>query len=355
MKKTISYFLKKRIRLIVIITIVLLLIAVLSMHKKAYIEYYYDYVTDNSIKGPGTSPFAFLATIGAILSIFMPIYEFGFKMKKISIDQMYSLPIKREKLYLSKFIAGFITILIPITILYLDLFINVAVSEHMFEMIYFLPYYFVLVFVMLMTYSMYSFFFTRANTLVDGIVNMFALTFVLALFILLLDEIACNIGGGLYVLWYPFTFIVDYFNNKISETGLKQIDRFDPYEVDSQKIIALMIVLVIAIVCAVLFVLLNKKEKAENCMQVSNSWFSYRTIIPAYLSMFLLLMIMTGAEFFSMLFVCVAAYIAYIAYRRSFKIKKCDYIVLVVTIVASFIVGVVLSELILPNIGIIHY
>ena len=99
MVKTISYFLKKRIKLIGIITIVILLYAVLSMHKKSYLEYFYDFVTDGSIKGPGTSPFYFLATIGALLSIFMPVYEFGFKMKKISVDQMYSLPIKREKLY----------------------------------------------------------------------------------------------------------------------------------------------------------------------------------------------------------------------------------------------------------------
>ena len=74
-----------------------------------------------------------------------------------------------------------------------------------------------------------------------------------------------------------------------------------------------------------------------------------------FLSIFLILMITTGADAFTMLFVCVAAYIAYIAYRRNVKIKKCDYIVLAITIGASIIIAVILGELIFPNTGVIHY
>ena len=56
-------------------------------------------------------------------------------------------------------------------------------------------------------------------------------------------------------------------------------------------------------------------------MQISNSWFSYKTMIPLYFSMICLNMC-DGAELLSFIFLFVGTYVAYIIFRRSLKIKK---------------------------------
>ena len=44
------------------------------------------------------NPITMIAVIGIALSIGVPIIEFSYRMRKITIDQMYSFPIKREKI-----------------------------------------------------------------------------------------------------------------------------------------------------------------------------------------------------------------------------------------------------------------
>ena len=59
----------------------------------------------------------YVISLGLGLAI-TPIVEFSFKMKKITMDQAYSLPIKREKLYLTRYIIGFLEIVVPFTLSY---------------------------------------------------------------------------------------------------------------------------------------------------------------------------------------------------------------------------------------------
>jgi hypothetical protein len=111
----IKYNLKNRTLLILITTIVFLAIGFALYIDGDFLRYYHFYnrVTNQSFNviGPDSSPILFITIMACILCTIIPVIEFSFKMSKISIDQMYSLPIKREKLYMAKFISGFIEIL----------------------------------------------------------------------------------------------------------------------------------------------------------------------------------------------------------------------------------------------------
>ena len=60
-----------------------------------------------------------ISLIYTILGIFcavVPVLMYSFKMNKRSVDAFYSLPIKKEKMYLVKTLMGLLLVLIPYTI-----------------------------------------------------------------------------------------------------------------------------------------------------------------------------------------------------------------------------------------------
>lgn len=350
MVKTIKYFLKRKYLFMGIVTAVLLLISFSNFHRKSFISEYgiYNKITEyyTHVKGPATLDIGFIWEGAILLCCFVPFFDFGFKMRKVNIDQMYSLPIKREKLYLAKFIVGFISILVPITVAYIDVVINVAFAKHMYDMIYFLPFYFALVFSMLILYSTTCFFFTRANTVVDGIVNVIAVMFAGCLFMGVLEE-AFSIGDPLSnITWYPIYWVNEFFQAKLCEKHMPlEIDYRIDYSNEPYNYFGLAMMTLLGIVSFVLFIYLNKKEKAENSMQVSNSWFSYKFFIPFYMSLLIMYLILQSAEFIAIILIAIACYVAYIIYRRTIKIKKYDYIVLASCFVLAIILGLTLDAI----------
>ena len=89
---------------------------------------------------------------------------------------------------------------------------------------------------------------------------------------------------------------------------------------------------------------LNKEDKAENSMQISNSWFSYRTMIPIYFSTICLILCDEG-ELVSFIFLFVGTYVAYIIFRRSLKIKKWDIITTAICFVSVIILYIIIDNL----------
>lgn len=346
MIKTIKYFLKKKYLFMGIATAVLLLISFSTFHSKSFIAQYsqYDKVLEDHIwiKGPADLNLNFIWFGAIVLCLIVPILDFSFKMRKIHIDQMYSLPIKREKLYLAKFIVGFISILIPITIVFIDVVINVAFAEHMYEIIYFLPFYFAIVFSMLILYSTTCFFYTRANTIVDGIFNIAAIMLAGCLFMGVLEE-TFHIGDPISNMpWYPIYWVNNFFEVKLREAHMPlELGYKLSYDNMPYNYFGLGMMTLLGIASFVLFVYLNKKEKAENSMQVSSSWFSYKFFIPFYMGFLIMYLILQSAQFITIILVTIAAYVGYIIFRRTVKIKKVDYIVLASCFVLAIILGLV--------------
>ena len=56
------------------------------------------------VEHPMNCPIVYYTVISLVLVAVVPLFEFSFKMKKVSVDEFYKFPIKREKLYLVKYI-----------------------------------------------------------------------------------------------------------------------------------------------------------------------------------------------------------------------------------------------------------
>ena len=360
MLKMIKYNLKNRTLLILITTIVFLAIGFALYIDDDFLRYYHFYnrVTDQSfdVIGPDSSPILFITIMACILCTIIPVIEFSFKMSKISIDQMYSLPIKREKLYIAKFISGFIEILIPVSVVFIFCLLKVLFSNHMYETIYFLPYFVCLILFMFFLYSTITFFFTRGNTVIDGIINIVLIIFVVELFSSTIDSMLWGnirnyFDSGYCYLYSPISILSILFDNKLSAEAINKLHTmYDEYyytvrvNLTTYEIVSVIIFILIGIGSTILFVLLNKKDKAEDSMQVSNSWFSYKVFIPVYMSLISLLM-MDGSELIAFVFLFVGTYIAYVIYRRSLKIKKWDIIVPVICFVSMMVIYIVIENL----------
>lgn len=345
----IKCYLKKRMLFILIVSIICWLLAVVTVHTNDFVKNYY--VSEDVLKpGPTNSPFTFITIIACILCTLIPVIEFSFKMQKISIDQMYSLPIKREKLFLSKYIVGLIEILIPITVIFIDAFIIVIYSEHLFDLRYFLPYYLTLIGLIIVLYSTITFFYTRGNTIIDGIMNILFITCFFVAIAGVFGEVIFYqneyIIENCYFTYSPLSIITSLFNSKLYEKALLEINPkfYGLYDIGIKQIVPLFIMVIVGIVSFILFLVLNKKDKAENSMQISNSWFSYRVMIPAYVSMIIILL-SAKITIENYIFIIIGGFIFYVIYRRSIKLQKSDYITFVTCLILSIIIGAIFKEI----------
>lgn len=365
MLKMIKYNLKKRSLLILITTIVVLAIGFAMFIGEDFLREYYVfnklYGQEYYATGPDSGPLMFITIIACILCTLIPILEFSFKMSKVSIDQMYSIPIKRDKLYIAKFISGFIEILIPVLTCYIFCLLKVLSTDHMYNLIHFLPYLGCLLFFMFILYATIAFFFTRGNTVVDGIMNILFIVFLFEIFVAVMDNvfrlpypdtfISTYFDSGYSFLYSPICLVTNIFNNKLSIDALTEIfgsDMQGNYYLSriiliESEVVSIVVFTIIGIVSSVLFVKLNKEDKAEDSMQISNSWFSYKTMIPLYFSMICLLM-SEDVELIGFIFLFVGVYIAYVIYRRNLKIKKWDIIVTGICFVAMIIIYVLYKD-----------
>lgn len=78
---------------------------------------------------PWPSRISVVYALLGILSFVVPALMYSFKMNKRSADVFYSLPLKREKIYLVKTLVGLILVLLPYTVAYFLGFITVALRE----------------------------------------------------------------------------------------------------------------------------------------------------------------------------------------------------------------------------------
>ena len=165
MKKMFIYYFKKRFHIMLAITIILAIISWIS-----FISNNYVYKTSDGGIYPNNSPIPMLAFFAAALATIIPLFEFHFKMRKISIDQMYYLPIKREKLYLVKYLVGFVEIMIPMLIVFLLNLLFINLKENIFDIKYLFIFCGAMIPTILALYTTICFIYTRNNTFFDGLI-----------------------------------------------------------------------------------------------------------------------------------------------------------------------------------------
>ena len=242
-----------------------------------------------------------ISLIYTILGIFcavVPVLMYSFKMNKRSVDAFYSLPIKKEKMYLVKTLMGLLLVLIPYTIAYWLGFLTIALRENYFHLIYYIPGYFGGLLFGVCLYGLYAFAFTRANRVVDGVVFMLAYTFIGFLIVAGGGELYYSLSGHRSDLalshFFSFGGLMAFETNIATliqegtiktNVGAPSASWMPTSDVIWEPTIFLYPILLAAASYALMFLLL-RREKAENAEQNSDSWFGYRVMIPLYIVAF---------------------------------------------------------------------
>ncbi|MBR3894652.1 MAG: hypothetical protein IKJ35_05835 [Clostridia bacterium] len=273
-----------------------------------------------------------LAIILGIFCTVIPMLELGEYKNRRNLDALYSFAISRKKLALLHYLSGWIQVTVIYTATYLFACLTLVTHDSPFQLIYLLPYYFLSLCVGLIMYSFFLFFFGEANSETDGVLFCVLGIFWFSAIVGLGEELLFGAVrfSRLWVWVYdPLDYLTSLFEYWIhspetiswgAETALEEWYMFIPWGA-------------IGIACSVGYFFTFSRKPAEKNGDISNSWFGYRTMIPIY-GFFL------ASISLKWIFVTILMLAGYFIYRRSFKLKKSDLIVLGVAMLAAMIFGI---------------
>ncbi len=268
-----------------------------------------------------------LAVILGIFCTVIPMLELGEYKNRRNLDALYSFAISRKQLALLHYLSGWIQVIVIYTVTYLGACLTLVTHKPPFQLIYLLPYYFLSLCIGLIMYSFFLFFFGEANSEADGVLfcvlGIFLVTMIWSLEEEFLIGVFESSWGCAYAPIDALTTIFQYWIHSPEEGSwlariyLSEWYMFIPWSV-------------IGIACAFGYFFTFSRKPAEKNGDISNSWFGYRTMIPIY-GFFL------AVNPFGWILVTILMLAGYCIYRRSFKLKKSDLIVLGVAILVAFI------------------
>lgn len=327
MRKYFVYQLKKNLLPLACLTLFCIIMYVLPIASTSYDWW-------NTIDGSTIVPHAYygypnlhyvniIIALG-MMSVFIPIVMFAYKMNKRSVDMHYSLPISKTKILEVNFLIGLILMYTSYSIAYLLGFILIAVKVQKLYLIYYLYIYLASLIPAFITYAVTSFIFTRANTIIDGIISVAGALFVLALAAAVISEIAFyNVYGVQGYCFLPFIPLSETANAFGDAIVSNKIDKWlipSTNSVGNRDIcmlVSCILWLLLSIAATVMLFVTEKNSKAENCNQITESPFCYKVQIPAYLVM---LTFFAGDEFLALCAIVFAVFVWSIIYKRSIKI-----------------------------------
>lgn len=325
MRKLFLYYLKKRKTLLIVLS------SIFTLYTLTIIEDYNYIIERSGVLVSNTPPIYLLTSFAIILVIGIPIYEFNFKMKKIDIDEHYKLPIKREKLFITKYLIGLVEVIIPLTIAFLFIVLNILFNKTLYNNIYLIPFYFMFIIACALTYTCICFIYTRNNTNIDGAIMIAMYSILLPFVLATIEEI------------FEFNYSLDYFAFTIYQpigwvnTFFQSLMESNPYKFNLSAIIGLLFVIVLSVIFGILFVKLIKFDKSEDASSTSSSWFSYKTIVPIFTFIGAFAFDFLGA----VIIAAIGSYMFYVIKNRSLKITYYE----LVTILISLVVGQVFNSL----------
>lgn len=296
----------------------------------------------------------YLSTLLGILCTVVPILELsGFKNRR-NIDTLYFLPIRRDKMAAAHYISGFLQIFFIYSITFFASLAFLAIKTDWFALGYMIPYYFLSLLVGLLIYSIFSFIFSQANTVLDGVIFCIAWIFVVYLIICVvqdciitkyIDENFFNKDNRAY-LWSAWGLIYEPLDS-LTELFYKMIEINDPRNYSfpwiMDHIYLFFIWGAVGIAAAIGYFVTFVKKGAEKAGEISDTPFGYKTLIPVIAYSAILL---TNGHIISISLYVAMMVIAYVVYRRGFKFKKSDVICMlcaVPTIILLYIPEIILS------------
>lgn len=299
------------------------------------------------------------AVILLLLSVTVPAWMFGFMKKKRNLDCLYSLPITKRGIGIAQYLLGLIAVFTPFVFSYAvmlicnaahGLFGNIA---HKYLVIHFL----ICILFGFIIYSLSCFAFDRANTVIDGIIMIGIYLFILYVLaynieiivreIIYLNHLASHTySSGMTPSHYyfalhnegsvPFVLFVDLLETIESDAEQVYQCYTKTYFEQTKNVVWIIIWSVVGLLSTFGLIYGFEKKKAESAEEISSSIFCYKLIIPVISILFNV----TNGIFDNDTTVCIVATIAcvvaYTIYRRGFKYKIGDYIVIGLMILLTF-------------------
>ncbi len=338
-KNYLSYRLKNTLLQTVVLSVLSIIIALLSVNT------YYDFT--NTIR-EGFDCLLFSISFCATI---IPFTETSAFKNKRNLDVYYSLPIGRQKLALTHFLSGIIQITIIYTISFVTVLLLLLSEINTVQTGYLLLFYPLSLLLGFIIYSFFIFVFSKATTVLDGIITsclwLEAAWISANAFRIFSSQLIGGFhwGNSYYQLIYDITewlHIYSPIDNLTTLFYCKVLGRSTTFDlVGVESIVKYFFVMFpviagVGILSAFGFIRGFKNTRAERIGDISNSWFSYKLLIPLYA--FSLIMI-AGSSIITSTFIVISAFIGYVIYRRGFKFKKSDIIILASLVIYAILIS----------------
>ena len=265
-----------------------------------------------------------------VLCYVVPILQLAPFKKRNNLDCYYALPLSRKAFATVRYSVGIALVYITFSLCYLQNFILLLIRGS--EFFYFAPmiaHYFICLLIGFILYSFFSFVFQEANSTVDGIIFIGLYTFAFPLVAALLNRYFSRVP--LFESSYqgfPWGVIdtVTTAYQRLTERSNALVDLWS----DRGLVAWLIVWTVVGVFSAIGFFLSFGKRRTEKTGEISDSWFGYRVLIP-------LLALCSNFAVLSRILALILAFVGYTVYRRGFRYRISDFVVLGVLLLCVFV------------------
>ncbi len=293
-----------------------------------------------------------LATVLGVFCTLIPILELsGFKNRR-NLDTLYFFPIKRSKMALVHYLSGALQIFIIYTVSFLASWIYLSVRTDYFALEYMPLYYLFSLILGGVLYSVFMFIFGEANSVADGVLFCGLWIFLLYLVMWVVrseflsqyivntklweDSSSIPAWGIVYA---PLNNLTVIFQDLIEVN--KKLLQYDYTSVHAARYMSQMYMFFIwiglGVAAAVGYFLRFAKKGAHMAGELSGSPFGYKMLIPVY--GYLLILASRTADAMMIVVILALMLIGYIIYRRSFRIKKGDIIIIACSLLPALLMN----------------
>ena len=345
MKRQFVYELKRILLPLIVFTAVAAVVFVVAALSTDFISSY---------SGQAINPLTPVpASILGVLCYIVPILQFSYRMKTRSADLWYSLPVKWSALLLQRLVSGLLLVFVPYAVSFAAGVAVIAFRDNLFVMGYYAGYFAALIPAGLALFGINSFLFTRASTVIDGIVfELGSMALLLMPFWWLDTLIPYYAPNALIGLQYHFLTV-----KPLDEIGSAFASAILGDGIDLKDISVLTCAVAGVEGAAAYFGLFwtAARHKTETIEQPSDSPVGYRLMIPLYVFCFAAVFSANGlANAFDLItmpiiFACGLA--AYFFYRRSFRLRLSDWLWLAGSFAAGIAIGLLGYYYLQPWIG----
>ena len=310
-----------------LLSLMLIMVVVPAGIDSSYIEYH-----DTSLY--------MQAIILGVFATLIPILETSAFKNRRNLDTLYFFPIKRMTMALVHYISGFIQVVVIYSIPFFTSWIYLEAQTDYFELHHMLGYYFLSLLVGLMMYSIFIFLFGQANTVTDGV--LFCLLWIYAIYLVASIVRSELLWSLLYetqllestadltewtLIYAPINNLTVIFQDLIEVNQHVHEYNYTHESAMEYREYAYMFVVWAALGIAAAFGYLTTfvRKGAEKAGEISNSWFGYKILIPIY--GYCLMLAYDDIGLTAVLIIAMMV-IGYVIYRRGFKFKLSDYIMM---------------------------